>query len=187
MKLLRKGVHREHNTESVDLSFKDIDEPLQKNFRLKIIEALIFAASGLIMGIMLKSAVFCLAVVIMAAFIIGIVWYQVLRCLEGDVFKFEGICIETYKDDEDRKAYNRKYILLQTKDNVFIKIYNDKASKIVSVDNVVTFYALPNSIRQTNEDSFQTDSYYYLYVKKTNGYNEYYEKHIEDNEEISDS
>lgn len=170
----KKSVHREHEKSKNDeLSFWDIDEPLQKNFRLRITEGVVFAMCGVIMGMMLKSLALSLTTMIAALFICGIVWYQVLRCLEGDIYKFEGICVETYKDDEDRKFYSRKYILLQTKEGLYIKIYNDRAAKIVKENNIVAFYALPDTFRQVNEDSFQIDNYYYLYVKKTNGYDEY--------------
>lgn len=174
MKIFTKRVHREHEVEE-KLSLKDIDEPLQKNYRLKLIEAFALCASGIILGIMLKSITFIIAVAITVLVIVGVIWYQILRVLEGDVYRFEGICVETYKDDDDMKITDRKYLILQTKEGYYIKIYNDNAAKRSKKNNVITFYALSNSLRQINDDSFQADSYYYLYVSKTNGYEEYFE------------
>lgn len=145
-----------------------IDEPLQEHFIFCFIMYVIILGFSIAASLTFKSLVLFLLTFILIVLFSLYTLYQVLKCIEDDVYRLELSCIEVYtpkfKLRQPHMTFTRDYCIFETSDEQYVKIYNLKHKKIKEQNNIVVYFP-KNAIARTNDDLFVLHNYYYIYLK----------------------
>lgn len=158
--------------------YNRIDPPLRKHFSKMLFELFFFFIIAISCSISFKSILLFISFSIITISLIGILLFRIIKCIEGDVCKLNGICLEIFKPAQKflkKKLFARDYIIIQTSDNKYVKIYNISPYKI-RLNNELFIYFPKTNIRRINEDSYEISSPYYIYINKFNSFKEFHKK-----------
>lgn len=98
--------------------------------------------------------------------IVIIIIYRFLKCIDGDVGIYEGVCTNVYAVKKKNKLkLERDFFELTTEDNYIIRIYGRNVKKIDIGNDICVYAPFTNLVRKT-EDFYVLNSYYYYYVRK---------------------
>lgn len=144
--------------------YMEIDDALRYFFTKRYLMYLLCSLVGIIFMLTLHAWQFMLVFIAIMLCFIGILSYNCLKCLEGDILKISGRVDEIYIPHR-KKVLERDYLILQTSDTKFVKVYNVKTYK-AKIDNEITIYFPKNCLFSENNDSFVLHHFIYLHIDK---------------------
>ena len=158
--------------------FRQIDEPLQNHFYMLYVYDVVLLIAGICASIALKSINSALLSLVAFLIIFFINTYRVTKCLEGEVFKIEGICEETDGNFYKKHSFSsflyksknpvrlkRDYVLIKTADEKYVKIYTSK-HYVLRPGNQIVAYIPKDGLFIENKDSYMANILYFLYVER---------------------
>lgn len=154
-------------------SLKQLEEPLYLRFRiLFILSAIVFILFSLITIFLKSKEFFFLGLLFYLSYNISVIT-KIISCFNGNVGRYEGVCIRTVINEKGnsskfRTKIHRPYIILKTYDDkVFLKVMVNKLCA-AEIGNSITLYANLSHLSQKNEDTILISSNYLLTIDKTN-------------------
>lgn len=145
--------------------FMLIDEVFRVQLIQQAMMSLILVIIGVIISIISKKWEPFLFLGFCGICIIIIVIFRFLKCIDGDVGIYEGVCTNVYVKRKNKLKPERSFFEITTEDNYIIRIYGKNVKKINIGNKICVYTPFSNLVRKT-EDFYILNSYYYYYVRK---------------------
>lgn len=147
------------------LTFKDIDEPLQKKFLLKFFGSGIIFVVGIPFSIMFKSWTVFAMITVAALILTSLTAIQVLNMLMGNVVKIEGAVYRYDKAGKRKKEFVRNTLYLKMDDGSYICLHPNNSFSAEEGNRIVV-YTPVKALYKKSEDVYEIGEYYHIQIVK---------------------